>query len=186
MGEPPGAQDSVVLELRDPQGQPRFSLYRTDGGFRYTDASAGVGRVAAAPGGRLRMADATNGPLELWPLQGEGFEIRGRDGPVLRWTREGEHFRLGDGAGIPVARFRRYGEEAVGHDAGGLVVVRARQGGGRLVVSDRGGRTRALVLDQLGSLSLERAALAAFPGLGAPERALLLLALGESRLGVPN
>jgi hypothetical protein len=137
--------------------------------------------VAVAPGARFRTEDPQRGTLEAWRLQGGGVEIRGRQGLVLRLSREGDHLRLGDGAGIPRGRFRRDGEELVGHDAGGAVVLRLKAGGGRLVASDRDGTTLGFILPAgaTDGPPAERLALAAFPGLSAAERALLVVALAE-------
>jgi hypothetical protein len=179
-GAHPPDEGQLLLELRDPQGQPTFSLQRTATGFRYLDSESGAGQITAAPGGRFRTDDPRRGPLEAWRLEGGGVEIRGREGMVMRLTREGASWRLGDAAGIPLARVRLDGAsgEAVGHDPGGLVVVRVKAGGGRLVVSDRDGNLRGLFTGQLDQLSLTRAALAALPALGGVERALLLIAAG--------
>jgi hypothetical protein len=128
----------------------------------------------------FRGEDPVRGPLEARRLDGGGVEIRGREGMLLRLTRDGSAWRLGDAAGIPLARVRldEKAGEGVGHDAGGTVIVRVKAGGGRLVVSDRDGSTLALITGKLDQLSLARAALASLPSLGAAERALLLIAAG--------
>ena len=178
---PAGGEDDpqTLIELRDSQGQPTFTLQRVSAGFRYLQAGGSPGRVTATAAG-FRGEDPARGPLDARRLDGGGVEIRERDRLVLRLTREGTSWRLGDAAGIPLARVRldeRAGE-GVGHDAGGMVIIRVKAGGGRLVVSDRDGGTRALITGKLDQLSLARAALAALPALGAAERALLLIASG--------
>jgi hypothetical protein len=169
----------TLVELRDAQGQPTFTLERVGESFRYVEPDGGSGRVIPTAGG-FRGEDAARGPLQARRLEGGGVEIRGREGMLLRLTREGGSWRLGDGAGIPLARVRldeRAGE-AVGHDPGGMVIIRVKAGGGRLVVSDRDGGTRALITGKLDQLSLTKAALGALPSLGGAERALLLVAAG--------
>jgi len=168
-----------LLELRDAQGQPTFTLERVGEGFRYVEPGGSAGRIIPTAGG-FRGDDPARGPLDARRLDGGGVEIRGRQGMLLRLTREGPSWRLGDGAGIPLARVRldeRAGE-ALGHDPGGMVIIRVKAGGGRLVVSGRDGGTRALITGKLDQLSLTKAALGALPSLGSAERALLLVAAG--------
>lgn len=178
---PAGGEDEpqTLIELRDAQGQPTFTLQRVGEGFRYLQAGGSPGRVTATAAG-FRGEDPVRGPLEARRIDGGGVEIRGREGMLLRLTRDGPSWRLGDAAGIPLARVRldEKGGEGVGHDAGGMVIVRVKAGGGRLVVSDRDGSTLALITGKLDQLSLAQAALASLPGLGAAERALLLIAGG--------
>ncbi len=183
---PEDEQAQTLLELRDAQGQPRFTLQRLGDGFRYLEAGGSPGRVLATADG-FRGEDPARGPVEARPLPGGGVEIRGRQGMLLRLTREGSpgspassSWRLGDAAGIPLARVRldEKAGEGVGHDPGGMVIIRVKAGGGRLVVSDRDGSTKALITGQIDQLSLTKAALAALPALGAVERALLLIAAG--------
>jgi hypothetical protein len=178
---PAGSEDEpqTLMELRDAQGQPTFTLQRVGEGYRYLQSGGGPGRVTATATG-FRGEDPVRGALEARRLDGGGVEIRGREGMLLRLTRDGASWRLGDAAGIPLARVRldEQAGEGVGHDAGGMVIVRVKAGGGRLVVSDRDGSTRALITGKLDQLSLARAALASLPALGAAERALLLIAAG--------
>jgi hypothetical protein len=179
---PPGPEPEkpqTLMELRNPQGQPTFTLERVGTDFRYLEAGGTPGRVMPTAAG-FRSDDPARGSVEARRLEGGGVEIRGRQGMLLRLTREGSSWRLGDAAGIPLARVRLDGarDEAVGHDPGGMVIIRVKAGGGRLVVSDRDGGTRALITGKLDQLSLTKAALAALPSLGGVERALLLVAAG--------
>lgn len=99
-------------------------------------------------------------------------------GGTLRLERREGGLRLGDAAGVPRARLRTTGEESAVHDAGGLLIAVARLAGGRVVVSNRDGKTIGFVT---GAASVENAALAFVPGLGADERAEALLGAIPSR-----
>ena len=179
---PPGPEPEkpqTLMELRNAQGQATFTLETGRGGLSLPGSGRRAGAGEATAGG-FRGDDPARGSVEARRLEGGGVEIRGRQGMLLRLTREGASWRLGDAAGIPLARVRLDGarDEAVGHDPGGMVIIRVKAGGGRLVVSDRDGGTRALITGKLDQLSLTKAALAALPSLGGVERALLLVAAG--------
>jgi hypothetical protein len=180
---PPAKEEKVetLLELRDAQGQPTFTLQRLgDGGFRYLEVGGRPVRVLEAPDG-FRAGDPGRGVVRAQRLDGGGLAIFDSDKLMVKLTRDGPSWRLGDAAGVPLYRVRLDDKlgEGVGHDAGGMVIVRVKASGGRLVVSDRDGSTRALITGKLDQVSLVRATLASLPSLGAAERALLLIAAGD-------